>query len=415
VSPARAQPRHVVVVGAGQAGVQVAESLRTLGFDGAITLLGAEPHGPYHRPPLSKAWLTGEVEAGQLVLRAPEALARKEITLRCGTTVTSVDPGARTVTLAGGQRLRFSGLALATGARPRLLPLPGAAARGVAVLRTRDDASAVAAALGACARLGQPLVVIGGGFIGLEVAAAARQRGIGVTVLEAQPRLLARALPPVLSDWYAGLHREHGAAIILNAGVAAVTTAGGTATGVALADGRWLPAGLVLIGVGAEPDDRLARAAGLACDGGVLVDACGRTSDPAVVAAGDCTATRLGAGPVRRLESVQNAVEQGRAAAAALVGQDRPFTAAPWFWSQQYGAKLQLAGLAAAAGEWVVRGDLAAQSFSVFGFGAGRLAAVASVNAPRDHLLARKLLDAGVSPDRRQAADPGFGLAALLG
>lgn len=413
MSPARERPRHVVVVGAGQAGVQVAESLRGFGFDGQITLIGTEPHGPYHRPPLSKAYLTGEAEEGQLVLRAPEALARKRIDLRPGATVTAIDPASRTVVLEDGERLRFSGLALATGARPRTLPLPGAGARGVAALRTRDDASAVASALDACASSGRQLVVIGGGFIWLEAAAAARKRGVGVTVLEAQPRLLARTLPEVLSDWYAGLHRRHGAEVVTGAGVRAIKSAGGTATGVSLDDGRWFPAGLVLLGVGVNPDDTLARAAGLACDRGVLVDACGRTSDPAVVAAGDCAVTRQSDGSLRRLESVQNAVEQGKAAAAALLGQERPFTATPWFWSHQYDARLQLAGLGAGADHWTVRGDLTARSFSVFGFRCDRLAAVGSVNAPRDHLLARKLLDAGLSPTRQQAADPGFDLSAL--
>lgn len=406
---------HVVVVGAGQAGVQVAESLRAYGFDGAITLLGAEPHGPYHRPPLSKEWLTGDVEAGQLVLRAPEALARKGITLRRGASAVAVDPDRRTVLLDDGEELRFSGLALTTGACPRLLDLPGADARGVVALRTRDDATEVATAIDGCARSGRPLAVIGGGFIGLEVAAAARARGVSVTVLEAQPRLLSRTLPPVLSEWYAVLHRRHGVELVTGAAAAAITTDDGAATGVRLADGRWFPAALVLVGVGVTPDDALARAAGLDCAGGIVVDACGRTSDPAVVAAGDCTVTRLPGGSLRRLESVQNAVEQGKAAAAALLGEDRPFTATPWFWSRQYDVRLQLAGLSGDADDWTARGDLAARSFSVYGFRGDRLVAAAAVNSPRDHLLARKLLDAGCSPARWQAGDPAFDLASLLG
>jgi 3-phenylpropionate/trans-cinnamate dioxygenase ferredoxin reductase subunit len=395
-------PGHVVVVGAGQAGVQVAESLRSLGFDGAITLVGAEPHGPYHRPPLSKDWLLGKVEAGQLTLRAPEALARKRIALRVDTTAVSVRPDHREVQLRGGEVVTYDGLALATGARPRRLPLPGAEAEGVAVLRSRDDASQVAEGLQRCALAGLPLVVIGGGFVGLEVAAAARSRGVPVTVLESQARLLSRALAPPLSDWYAGLHAGNGVDVVLGAVVEEIVTAPepGTgrarATGVRLGDGRTLPAGLVLLGVGAEPDDALARAAGLDCDRGIVVDSCGRTSHPDIVAAGDCTVTRRSDGSLRRLESVQNAVEQGKAAAAALLGLDRPFDLVPWFWSQQYDVKVQLAGLADRVGRWELRGDLAAESFSLYGFtdtvDGPRLLAVQSVNAPRDHLEARRLL-----------------------
>jgi 3-phenylpropionate/trans-cinnamate dioxygenase ferredoxin reductase subunit len=395
MSPAAA-PARILVVGAGQAGVQVAESLRSLGFEGDLTLLGAEPHGPYHRPPLSKDWLTGRVDAAQLVLRAPEALQRKGIELRIGATVTALRIDRRELELAGGEVLGWDGLALATGARPRRLALPGAEADGVAVLRSRDDATRVAAGLDRCRRDGLPLVVIGGGFVGLEVAAAARSRGIAVTVLEAQPRLLARALAEPLSAWYADLHARHGVDVVLGARVAGIVPGhggvGGTVTAVRLADGRALPAGLVLLGVGADPDEGPARAAGLECAGGIVVDPCGRTSHPAVVAAGDCTVTRLPDGRLRRLESVQNAVEQGRAAAAALLGLERPFTGVPWFWSQQYDVKLQLAGLADGADRWELRGDLGADRFSLYGYRGAELVAVQSVNEPRDHLDARRLL-----------------------
>jgi 3-phenylpropionate/trans-cinnamate dioxygenase ferredoxin reductase component len=386
--------RRVVVVGAGQAGVQVAESLRTLGFDGDLTLLGSEPHGPYHRPPLSKEWLTGRLDPAQLVLRAPEALQRKGIGLRTGAAVTALHPGQHQVELADGELLDYDGLALTTGARPRLLPVPGAAAGGVVVLRSRDDATRVAAGLDRCARDGLRLVVVGGGFIGLEVAAAARSRGIAVTVLEAQPRLLARALAEPLSAWYADLHAGNGVEVLLGSSVAEIVTDGAVAVGVRVADGRVLSAGLVLVGVGADPDDALARAAGLECERGVVVDPCGRTSAPDVVAAGDCTVTRLPDGTLRRLESVQNAVEQGKAAAAALLGLDRPFTGVPWFWSQQYDVKLQLAGLADGADRWELCGDLAQNSFSLHGFRGEHRLAVQSVNAPRDHLQARRSLQA---------------------
>jgi 3-phenylpropionate/trans-cinnamate dioxygenase ferredoxin reductase subunit len=394
--------RNVIVVGAGQAGVQVAESLRGSGFDGTVTLLGAEPHGPYHRPPLSKDWLTGRVEAAQLVLRAPEALQRKGIDLRVGTQVVTLRPDRRELELAGGEVMSYDGLALTTGARPRRLSLPGVDVGGVAVLRSRDDATQVADGLDRCARDGLPLVVIGGGLVGLEVAAAARSRGIGVTVLESQERLLTRALAPPLSDWYAGLHAGNGVEVVLRAGVEEITADGAAATGVRLADGRTLPAGLVLLGVGADPDDALARAAGLDCDRGIVVDPCGRTSHPGIVAAGDCTVTRRPDGTLRRLESVQNAVEQGKAAAATMLGLDRPFDAVPWFWSQQYDVKLQLAGLADGADRWELRGDLVAQSFSLYGFTGPQLVAVQSVNAPRDYLAARKLLQPAASQPQLQ-------------
>jgi 3-phenylpropionate/trans-cinnamate dioxygenase ferredoxin reductase subunit len=405
---------HVVIVGAGQAGLSAAESLRSGGYAGAITLLGAEPHGPYHRPPLSKAWLAGEMEAAQLVMRAPEMLARKQIVLRTDTTVVAIDRAATQLRLADGTSLAYTGLVLATGATPRRLPLPGADAPNVHVLRSRDDAAALALGIAECTAQGRPLVVIGGGFIGLEVAATARKKGLAVTVLEAAPRLLARVLPPLLSDWYAHLHRSHEVELVFDAQISAIEQQGGRAAAVVLADGRRVPCGVVLLGVGVLANDTLAREAGLATEAGIVVDACGRTADPRIVAAGDCTACRLPDGGLRRLESVQNAVEQGKSAAAALMGQKRPFKATPWFWSDQYDCKLQMAGLSAGADIAVARGDLAGQSFSVYHFRGDCLLAVDSVNATKDHLLARKLLEAGVSPTAAQAANTGFDLATLL-
>jgi 3-phenylpropionate/trans-cinnamate dioxygenase ferredoxin reductase subunit len=404
----------IVIVGAGQAGVQTAEALRAGGFEGPITLLGDEPHGPYHRPPLSKAWLAGEMDAAQLVMRAPEMLARKNIELRTGATVQRINRPEKTLLLADGSTLPYSGLVLATGATPRALPLPGADAPGVLPLRSRADASAIADRMAACLDKGLPIVVIGGGFIGLEVAATARKKGATVTVLEAAPRLLGRVLAPVLSDWYAELHRGHGVQLMLGAQVSAIEADATGVSGVKLADGTLLPAGLVVVGIGVSANDQLAREAGLECDRGIVVDACGRTSDPAIVAAGDCTALRLADGSLLRLESVQNATEQGKSAAAALLGQDRPFTATPWFWSDQYDKKLQMAGLSMGADTWAVRGDMGSGSFSVYHFQGPRLLAVDSVNAAKDHLQARKLLDAGVSPTPEQAGDAGFDLGSLL-
>jgi 3-phenylpropionate/trans-cinnamate dioxygenase ferredoxin reductase subunit len=405
---------RIVIVGAGQAGLQAAESLRSGGFTGQIVLLGDEKHGPYHRPPLSKAWLAGEIEAAQLVMRAPEMLARKGIELRTGVRVASIDRAHRSVVLADGSVLPYAGLVLATGATPRRLPLPGAEAANVHALRSREDGVAIAEGFARCKALGLPVVVIGGGFIGLEVAATARKLGIAAIVLEAAPRLLARALVPMLSDWFAKLHRDHGVALELGAKVAGIDASDGLAEAVRMADGTRRPAGLVVVGVGVSANDALARAAGLECEGGIVVDDCARTSDPSIVAAGDCTARRLPDGGLLRLESVNNATEQGKSAAAALLGQARPFTGTPWFWSDQYDCKLQIAGLSAGADETVPRGDAARMPFSLYHFRAGRLVAVDSLNAPKDHLTARKLLDTGVSPTPAQAGDLGFDLAELV-
>lgn len=405
----------IVIIGAGQAGVQTAESLRAGGFTGPITMLGDEPYGPYHRPPLSKAWLAGEMDAVQLVMRAPEMLARKNITLRTDTTVVAIDRAAKHVQLADGSTLPYAGLVLATGSTPRALPLPGAQAQGVLALRSRDDASAIAERLALCQERQLPVVVIGGGFIGLEVAATARKKGLAVTVLEAAPRLLGRVLVPVLSDWYAELHRSHGVQLQLGAQITALEAdAQGQVSGVRMADGSLVPAGLVVVGIGVVANEQLAVAAGLECERGIVVDACSRTSDPAIVAAGDCAVRRLPNGNLLRLESVQNATEQAKSAAAALLGQERPFTATPWFWSDQYDKKLQMAGLSTGADRWSVRGDLSSGSFSVYHFQGERLLAVDSVNASKDHLQARKLLDAGISPTPEQAADATFDLVSLL-
>ena len=405
----------IVIIGAGQAGVQTAESLRAGGYAGRITLLGDEPHGPYHRPPLSKAWLAGEMDGAQLVMRAPEMLARKNIELRTEVKVASIDRAAKQVLLADGSALPYDGLVLATGSTPRSLPLPGGDAAGVHALRSRGDADAISQRLALCQEQQRPVVVIGGGFIGLEVAATARKKGLAVTVLEAAPRLLGRVLAPALSDWYAALHRSHGVELVFDARIEALETAAdGSVSGVRLADGRLLPAGLVVVGIGVNANDGLAQAAGLECERGIVVDACCRTSDPAIVAAGDCTARRLADGSLIRLESVQNATEQGKSAAAALLGQERPFTATPWFWSDQYDKKLQMAGLSGGAEAWAVRGDMTGASFSIYHFRADKLIAVDSVNAAKDHLQARKLLDAGISPTPEQAADLGFNLGSLL-
>lgn len=405
---------HIIIVGAGQAGLQAGESLRAGGFEGRITLLGDEPYHPYHRPPLSKAWLAGDMESEQLVMRAQAALDRKSIEVQTGSQVAAIDVPAHTVRLTDGSSLAYSGLVLATGATPRRIPYAADAGELVRVLRSRDDASAISDRLKACAEHNLPVIVVGGGFIGLEVAATARKLGLSVTILEAAPRLLGRVLAPALSDWYANLHTGHGAELVLNASIQSIEKTAAHTAEVRLADGRTWSAGLVLVGIGVTANDTLAREAGIECDGGIVVDACGRTSAPDVVAAGDCTARRLDDGGLLRLESVQNAIEQGRAAASALLGLERPFVAAPWFWSDQYDKKLQIAGLSRGADAWAVRGDMQSGGpFSIYHFQAGKLIAVDSVNASKEHLTARNLLNAGVSPTPEQVADTAFDLAAL--
>ena len=407
-------PGPIVIVGAGQAGVQIAESLRHEKYDGAITLLGSEAHGPYNRPPLSKKWLHERGSTASLAIRGLEVLERRKIELHTHTAATTIDRAARRVRCADGRQYEYGGLALATGARLRMLPVPGANLKGVLGLRTLDDSQQIGNALDQCVANGKPLIVIGGGFIGLEVAAAARKRGIVVTVLEGLDRLMSRVVAPIVSEAAARLHRAHGVELVFGARVTELLGDGGTVSAVRMADGREYPAGCVVFGVGVEPEDSLARTAGLECDRGIVVDECSRTSDPLIVAAGDCCARRLRDGALLRLESVQNAVEQGMAAAASLLGRERPVKAAPWFWSDQYDARLQMVGLSQGYEEVVTRGDVAQLAFSAFYFRAGRLLAVDSLNHVHYHMLGRRLLDRGLSPTPAQAADENFNLQALL-
>jgi 3-phenylpropionate/trans-cinnamate dioxygenase ferredoxin reductase subunit len=400
----------IVVVGAGQAGLQTAEALRAGGHQGGIVLIGDEPYAPYHRPPLSKGFLLGETAAAQLTIRSAEALQRKGIELRPGARAVSVDRAARRVELQDGRRQEYAGLCLATGARPRKLALTGADLPNVLALRSLADARAIAQQL----EKAQRVVVIGGGFIGLEVAAVARRLGKDVVVLEFAARLMARSVSAQVSDFYAWLHAQHGVRVELQARVERIEQAGGLARAVGTADGRGFDADLVLVGIGIDPEIALAQSCALECAGGIVVDECSRTADPAIVAAGDCTARRLADGTLLRLESVQNAVEQARCAAAALLGQRRAFGAHPWFWSDQYDVKLQIVGLSLGHDHVALRGDPAHRAFSAFYYRQGRLIAVDSINRPAEHLLARRLLDAGASPDPQQVADPGIALEGFL-
>jgi 3-phenylpropionate/trans-cinnamate dioxygenase ferredoxin reductase subunit len=400
----------MVIIGAGQAGLQIAESLRAEGFGGPIALLAGEGLPPYQRPPLSKAWLQGDLPEERLFLRGAEALAAKKIDLRLGASAQAIDPSAQTVRLSDGSTLAYAGLALATGARARRPPLPGVELDGVHVLRDIGDARRIFRAMNTA----KHCVVIGGGFIGLEVAATARKRALPVVVAEAADRLMARAVTPHISAFFAAAHRAHGVDFLFGAEVAALEGRDGSVSCVLTRAGQRLPADLVILGVGAIPNDELAVAAGLVCERGVVVDRCARTSDPHIVAAGDCTVFRREDGALLRFESVQNAVEQGKAAAASLLGREKPFNATPWFWSDQYDLKLQMAGLSQGHDACVQRPGDGENAFTLFYYRDGRLIAADSVNRPGEHLLARKLLDAGVSPDPSQAGDPAYDLRALL-
>ncbi len=417
----------IVIVGAGQAGVQIAESLRQEGYGGELLLVGEEAHPPYQRPPLSKKWLLEAGNPTSLAIRGADALVRRRIELKLEARVERVNRGAGVLELTGGERLRYARLALATGSLPRQLTVPGASLPGVLYLRGIADSAAISAAIRRCATESCPVVVIGGGFIGLEVAAGARKLGAEVTVLEGLPRLMSRVTAPIVSEAFERLHRAHGVRFVFNAqvtelrapqacgtGAAAGPAAAGHVATVHTADGREFAAGCVVVGIGVAPDDRLAAAAGLACERGIIVDACSRTSDPGVVAAGDCTARRLPDGRLLRLESVQNAVEQGKSAAAALMGRERPFYATPWFWSDQFDVKLQMAGLSQGYDQVIVRGDVAKPAFSAFYLRTGRLIAVDSLNRISDHMLAKRLLDNDLSPTAEQIADTAFDLHSLI-
>jgi 3-phenylpropionate/trans-cinnamate dioxygenase ferredoxin reductase component len=404
-----------VVVGGGHAGFEAAAALRAKGYKAPVRVLCAEPHAPYQRPPLSKGLLLGKAEAYNLPFRSPGFYAAQAIELLVGEAAAAVDRAAGAVETRAGRRLPYDALVLATGARPRLLPVEGAGLDGVVYLRTLDEALDLAARLAAAERV----VVVGGGFIGLEAAAAARTLGKAVTVLEAAPRLMGRVVAPVISEHYRRLHEGRGVEVVLDARAGRIEGDDrGRVAAVVTGDGTRLPADLVVVGIGVAPDTALAEAAGIACGDGVLVDERARTSDPAVYAAGDCANhpnRHAGPGlPRLRIESVQNATDQARAAAAAIVGRDEPYDAVPWFWTDQYDAKLQMAGLSGGHEASVLRGDPESGRFSVFYFRGGRLAAADSVNRPGDHLAARRLLAAGAALTPAEAADEGFDLKAAL-
>lgn len=381
---------HVVIVGAGHAGGTAASELRRAGFAGAITLIGDEPIPPYERPPLSKAWLKGETNAEKLALKPASFYPEAKIDLRLSTTVSTVDRTAKTVTLGSGEVIPYDILILATGARARRIPLPGLDLENVLELRTAAHADQLKAVLGPGARL----AVIGGGYIGLEAAASARALGAEATVIEREPRVLARVACEILSNFFQDQHRAHGVTIELNAQVAALEGADGRVNGVRLGDGRLIPCDAALVGVGAVPNQELAQAAGLPCDNGIVVDHKAQTEDPSVFAIGDCTHRPLAHYDRRmRLESVPNALEQARQAAAVICGKAPPAHEVPWFWSDQYDLRLQIAGIPFDTDRVVVRGDVAAGKFALFHLAPDdTVQAVEAVNASTEFMGGRRII-----------------------
>ena len=400
----------LVIVGASYAGVQLAASARELGFEERIVIVGDEAHAPYQRPPLSKGLLTGKTSLDNLALRGPDFFAQNGIELTLGRRATALDPGARSLRLDDGAVLDYGWLALATGARCRPFALPGSTLDGVFELRTLDDALRIADAAGRSERA----CVIGGGFIGLEVASALRARGAEVTVVEAQPQLLARAFPPQMSAYVEDAHRRRGVAILTGHGVRSLHGAQGRVAAVELDDGIRIDCDLVVLGIGVLPNAELAQQAGLAVDNGIVVDMLGRTSAPQVLAAGDVASMALPPAPGvparMRLESIQSANDGARALASLVVGRAAPCTAVPWFWSDQFDLKLQMAGLAGPGDDVVLRGDMASDRFSVFYLRQGTLVAAHSVNKPAEHMQSRKLIGARARPGADQLADPSFDL-----
>lgn len=399
-----------VIIGAGHAGTGIAAALRAEGYEGPITLLSAENETPYHRPPLSKTFLKTDADQAPL-LRPATFYCANRIELRLGTHATAIDLRERRISLSNGRALPFTRLAIATGARACRLAAPGGELDGVRYLRTIDDARQIRSRLHGLDRI----VIVGGGFIGLELAATLSDMGVSVTLLELADRLMARAVAPEVSRYFLSLHRAWGVDVLLGQGLRKVIGNDGLVSAVETTAGRRIEAPAVIVGVGVVPNVELAKHAGAACDNGILVDEYMRAGNDAVVAAGDCAAVKRGAADrAVRLESVQNASDQARIAAKSLLGRRKPLRAVPWFWSDQRDTKLQMAGLANGADERVVRGTVEGGRFSVFQYRAGVLVAVDSVNQPADHLVGRKLLAAGISPTPEQARDPTFDLKTLL-
>lgn len=411
--PAEGHAATVVAVGAGQAGCQTAASLRDNGHTGRIVLVGDEPHLPYHRPPLSKGHVTAQIERDSLWLRPDSYYVKRDIELRLSTVVTEIDRADRRIRLDSGERLDYDHLVLALGSRNRPLPVAGADLGGVVALRTLDEADQVRDRLTDAT----DVVVVGGGFIGMEIAATAVRLGRRVTVIELADRLMGRVFSPPMSEFLLAAHRARGLVIELGTSVTAIDGRNGRVTGVRTVDGRRFPADLVIVGIGAVPNVELAVAAGLRVADGIVVDEFLRTDDPHVSAVGDCVScpNAFAGGQSVRLESVQNATAQPRSLAVRLAGgQPKPYDAVPWFWSDQADLKLQIAGLTTGHSTTVVHGSIADERFSVFCFAEdGTLRGVESVNRPGDHMASRRLIGSRIPVTPAQLRDPELDLRAL--
>jgi len=398
----------VVIVGAGHAGAQAAIALRQAKFAGTIAVVGEEPELPYERPPLSKDYLSGKKSFDRILIRPLSFWQERDVRFLTGRRVVAVDSARHVVTTRDRALVGYDRLIWAAGGHPRRLSCSGHDLKGVHAVRTRADVDRLLAEINAA----REVVVIGGGYIGLEAAAVLAGFGKQVTVVEAQDRVLARVAGEALSRFYEAEHRAHGVTLLLNETVACIDESDGAACGVRLADGRVLPAQIVIVGIGIVPAVEPLLAAGADGGNGVTVDGQCRTSLPDVFAAGDCAehASRFADGTVIRLESVQNATDQATIAAKTIMGEDVAYQAVPWFWSNQYDLKLQTVGLSTGHDEAVLRGDPGTRSFSVVYLRNGRVVALDCVNAVRDYVQGRALVSAGLRPDRAMLADAGVAL-----
>lgn len=399
----------VVVVGAGQAGAQTITSLRQGGFDGQITLLGDESALPYQRPPLSKAFLAGTIPPDRLHLRPAAFYHQARVDVMIDTRVTEVDTEKRCARLTDGRAISFDHLVLATGGRPRQLGCPGADHPRVHYLRTVTDVERIRSQF----HPGKRLVLVGGGYIGLEIAAVAAEHGLTVTVLEAQSTVLARVTCPTVARFFEDTHRRAGVTIRCATTVTCVHDSASTAH-IELDSGEYVEADLVIVGIGLLPNVDLALAAGLKCESGIVVDSRCQTSAPGIYAAGDCTQypSPIYGRPLH-LESVHNAIEQAKTAAAAILDRDEPFSQVPWFWSDQYDIKLQTAGVNEGYDDVIIRGDPSAASFAAFYLKAGKLLAVDAINRPREFMASKAFIAEGAEIDPTQLSDESVPLTAL--
>ena len=404
---AETAPETIIVIGAGHGAAQCVESLRSAGFGGALIMIGDEAHRPYDRPATSKELLSGGIELDRVFLKRDQFYSDKNIDLRLGVSVTAIDRADHRITLSTGEALGYDKLVIATGARARKLQIPGCDLDGIFYLRTLADSRAIGERLGP----GKKLAIIGGGYVGLEVAASATKLGCKVTVIEVLERLLARVAGPEIAKFYEDAHRAAGVELRFGTGIESFTGEG-SVKAVRLADGTEIAAVAVVVGIGAIPNTELAVAAGLAVDNGIVVDECGRTSDPDIFAIGDVTNHPNDIlGKRLRLESVPAAMGQARAAASAIAGTPKPFHELPWFWSDQYDLKLQIAGMSQPGDQVVVRGDPADRRFAAYYLRDGKIVAVNAINSARDFMGAKKLILEGRKPDLAKLADLAVPLA----